>query len=338
MGDSVAMVALLMPPDRVAAVWCHSVHPQPMAAVVRGEVPCVIVRNVLNRTELTAALRRMAERQLLVNGRQGRAARGREWHATRQSDDIGVSIANYPKLWQREAPLVNALFDTLFEGLEADPIARLHGVLNTLAAGSGKRLVVPANMSVGLPGTPAIFRSHHNLGASTLFQPHFDGFNQSIFTMKEQPGQAGGVGVEHAARHPKYTTHSTMSAVLVLQGSDNAPYPTQSSPGSMLYNASVEELLRRPAGASRETSSPQPQPHVFAGGYGIGCGFNVSIYRFFEEQRVARYAPDLGSGDLYLFSASRVHETFNVFGRQDRITVATFLSWHEDDSEVLVWQ
>jgi hypothetical protein len=53
---------------------------------------------------------------------------------------------------------------------------------------------------------------------------------------------------------------------------------------------------------------------------------------------VARYSPVVRTGDLYLFSASRVHEVYNVFGERPRVVANTFLAWHDDDSEVRMYQ
>ena len=57
-------------------------------------------------------------------------------------------------------------------------------------------------------------------------------------------------------------------------------------------------------------------------------------------RRLASHRPLLSPGDLYVFSSSRVHETFDARGR-DRVTLASFLSWNSwerDRGELLLWQ
>jgi hypothetical protein len=91
--------------------------------------------------------------------------------------DVGITMHGLSlEQWKHYAIRQNALFGSLFDGI-VDPIQYLHAVLGQLARGSGKKIVVPADMLDGVAGTTAIFRSHHP-GQGSGFGPHFDGFQQ----------------------------------------------------------------------------------------------------------------------------------------------------------------
>lgn len=72
----------------------------------------------------------------------------------------------------------------------------------------------------------------------------------------------------------------------------------------------------------------------------ININFDApKIRKFVRDTRAATASPLLRAGDLYVFSSSRVHETFAVKGRA-RVTLASFASWNsfEKGGEVQLWQ
>ena len=73
--------------------------------------------------------------------------------------------------------------------------------------------------------------------------------------------------------------------------------------------------------------------------YGFGVRFAPErIFPFLDEHEIQRHNPIVRAGDLYLFSASRVHEVFNVFGSRARIVANTFLAWDDNGEEVSMYQ
>ena len=98
----------------------------------------------------------------------------------------------------------------------------------------------------------------------------------------------------------------------------------------------------RPTRRTREKSKvPAPSIGYLNGeSHWFNVNFDDSIHKFLARKSFATHQPDLRSGDLYVFSSSRVHETFNVFGKK-RVTLATFMawpSWEATGGEVLLYQ
>ena len=90
--------------------------------------------------------------------------------------------------------------------------------------------------------------------------------------------------------------------------------------------------------ANQRPKVPKETSRVCARGVAPRC--TDSIHKFLARKSFATHQPDLRSGDLYVFSSSRVHETFNVFGKK-RVTLATFMawpSWEATGGEVLLYQ
>ena len=124
----------------------------------------------------------------------------------------------------------------------------------------------------------------------------------------------------------RYGPHDVFSAVLVV---DQDP---AMGPPALLYNVSLDEML----GADGRPVSPD----VRGNSGWININFEPDrIRRFVRNTGAAIGSPMLRAGDLYVFSSSRVHETFSVRGRA-RVTLATFASWNsfEEGGEVQLWQ
>ena len=290
---------------------------EPLRRLAHGEISCVIVRNVLSQEQAAEVLARLAERDLVVRGERGKQAFGRRGGG--RFAEVGVTIhGSSPVSWAKQAHAQNELFAALFHELPKDPVKQLHAVLGNLAAGSGKRVVVPPNMTGhGVNGTGAIIRMHGPVPGSA-FSPHFDGFIQGPYT-----GRNLRRAREFAVQSSSYTTHSCFSTVLILQSAADT-----TNPATRVYNASLDELL---------DERGHPRPKVNGGHHEVGVHFNPQIYEFFNDTKTKSYSPQLKTGDLYVFSASRIHETFDIVGRH-RITVASFMLWRDDLDEVLLYQ
>jgi hypothetical protein len=117
----------------------------------------------------------------------------------------------------------------------------------------------------------------------------------------------------------KYTSHSVLSAIMVLQEAE-----VENKYQSRLWNMSLFDLSF---------------PDISAWSHWIGVSFlPQKLYEFFEKKNTQYYTPQLKAGDLYIFSASRIHEVFDLQGVRDRVIVGTFLAWDEDNDEVYLFQ
>jgi hypothetical protein len=152
-----------------------------------------------------------------------------------------------------------------------------------------------------------------------------DGFNQGVYEQSWPKKMKR----PFAPMSRRYGTHAVMSAILVLR-EPSMQLSGQRGSGT-LYNASVDELTLPSGRAAR--------PGAEGKSYGFGVKFAPErIFPFLDAHRVARHNPVVRAGDLYLFSASRVHEVFNVFGKNARIVANSFLAWDEASDEVCMYQ
>jgi len=309
----------------------RDMEPEPMRAVVEGRASSVIVRGVMSPEACDAAIKRLSERELLLTEggscTAGAAAMQYPFRRLPGLTDVGVTIHGLDSAdWQEAALRQNQLFSDLFADMPSDlpnPIERLHSVLNELARGSGKHVVPPEDMAGGVAGTTAIFRAHPP-GPGSRFAPHFDGFQQGKFT------PSGHADRPFRVMDPSYSSHAVLSAVMVLQSAqedgeeEDALNPATDS---QLFDISLDEL-----------ALVESDDLLTAGSHWIGVHFGPTFQDFADRVRARRFSPRLRAGDMYLFSASRVHELFEVQGARCRVVVASFMSWSDALDEVLLFQ
>lgn len=333
-----------------------SAHADPLAAVQRGEASCVVVRSVFTSAQRANIVRRFS--------RYIGDPASRGWQ-TASRHDVGATMdvfksegsANY---W-RTLPRINAMFDAMFEGAarndtddDVDGLGVFRHVLDLLARRSGKSVGVPTRRvqarngttTATIPGPPAIFHTHKGPGSG--FATHLDGFHQQHYedfgpdgsplprnaggqTLKRHRRTAASAAESASAGWPavmsaRYGPHDVLSAVLVLE------QDARMGPPGLLYNLSLTELL----GPDGKPVSP----NVRGNSGWININFATHpIHSHIKANAVSHASPMLHPGDMYVFSASRVHETFDVVGSR-RAVMATFLAWNsfEEGGKILLFQ
>lgn len=88
-------------------------------------------------------------------------------------------------------------------------------------------------------------------------------------------------------------------------------------------------------------SQGHPRPNVTGRSGWFNVNFRtVPIRQFARSVGAATARPVLRAGDLYVFSSSRLHETFDVLGKQPRSTRASFLAYNsfEEGGQELLYQ
>ena len=138
-------------------------YPEPLMALVRGEVPAFVLRRHYAPDQCRGLMRRFYERGLLYDPRGQGGERPRRV-------DIGTSFGHHRA--DREGLHAHAsstieLFSTLFEGYD-DPVRSMYGALQTLAP---DKKVLTAREPDGRPYGPAIFRVYYE---AVGHGPHYD--------------------------------------------------------------------------------------------------------------------------------------------------------------------
>lgn len=140
------------------------VHPDPLAALARADIPAVVLRGACRAEHCAALIDRFAQRGLMdrrlldPGGAQPRRV------------DVGTSLSN--RAADKDAFLAHAaetrtLFATLFAGYP-DPVRLIY---DRLAALAGGKRVTTAYEPDGRSYGPAIFRIHY---AGHRYPPHVD--------------------------------------------------------------------------------------------------------------------------------------------------------------------
>ena len=111
-----------------------------------------------------------------------------------------------------------------------------------------------------------------------------------------------------------------MGAVMVIQDPDINVGSNRNS--SRLFNITPHEVA--------ELSGRHGIVRVNGRSHWMGVMFDAHIYDFAEQIQAKVFTPQVREGDMYVFSSSRIHETFYLIGNQSRITAALFMAWIDD--------
>ena len=154
------------------------------------------------------------------------------------------------------------------------------------------------------------------------FSPHTDSFSQSIYTPKDFQRL-------YSVMSEKYTSKSFMSAVMAL--SDPSVRIGSNKNTSRLFNITSEDVASL-AGNDYEGYVP-----VNGRSHWIGVRFDEQIYDLIRQTQTKSYTAQIQTGDIYIFSSGRIHETFSSFDDNDRITAGTLLAWRDDLDDVVMF-
>lgn len=286
-------------------------HPQPLEAIIRGEIAAVVLRNAYPRQWCQGLVDKLiADGHLydpdkpvptkfldasvpegyFIKGLTGAAQSG--WAdigaTANRRIDIGTSLGyrgNDPNGYFAHSQQTHKLFEHLFDGFP-NPIALIYSSLAALAP--GKR-VATAYEPDGRTYGPAILRAHY--GGYT-YKPHVD----SVRYREQRTGYA-----VHRFEHQ-------FAGVLVLQNTEREGETAQGIIHRQRWSPAIDGLLAD--GLFHEHAERQGIPSV----------------------RIC-----MDPGDLYFFTTLDVHEVPGLAGRKPRIVLATFIGYSSADDEILVW-
>ncbi len=280
-----------------------AVDPRPLAALARGDVGALIVRQAFPAAECAALVRFLVEQELMFETgdpriddtaippdradqytRQGLNPRT----SLRRRIDIGTSLGNIgndQEHFLNHSAETHRLFDRLFAD-RANPISAIYDNLQRLA---GDKRVLTAYEPEGRRYGPAIFRVHY--GGYT-YGPHFDSVRQR----------------ESRTDYAVHKFASQFAGVLCVQNSTVNGLSAQGIVHRQFWNEDVD-------------------PHIRSNQFG----------EYAIEHGIEHVQIDLEAGDLYFFNTGMIHEVPGVPGDLPRIVLATFIGYSDDDDEVMVW-
>jgi len=263
--------------------------------LINGDISCIIINNVITKNNCMNILKKMEDKNLLRN-----QLPYSNYGINFRDKEIGITLDNVwkdnPNHFFNECIKVNELFENIFDS-DLNPFDI---VIETLKKISCDKYVIKRmcdNNNIKCPkGVFRIFSSN-----SHAFPYHTDGFNYGEVLNK----------ITYLNRNTfpsimnSNENNNIIAIILILQQTDNNKNEID------LYNCLVNEL------------------EIFKDEIGMyshwmGTKYNNNDALEIKLQNKQFFSPILNTGDMYIFSASRIHKLHNLIENNNRIVLANF--------------
>jgi hypothetical protein len=269
----------------------------PIGALVRGEVPAIVLRGAYPPADGRRLVSRFYDRDLVPGlPRPGETIEAR---GDIERVDVGTSLGNIGEereLFLEEAEKTHRLFDILFEDITS-PVNCLYDALTRLSPG---KQAVTAYEADGRRYGPAIFRCH---------MPHW-GYPPHVDSVRRRQARTA---------YDVYRFPHQLAGILMLQ----APEKEATSVDSIQYGKEW----------NHETAKREGRDF----GDDLGALDREAFHAYVQENHIDRYEVRLNEGDMYFFKSENVHEVPGFTGNRPRIVMATFIGYSPDEDEIFVW-
>lgn len=274
--------------------------------LINGEISCIMVKNVLTENECDLILNTMEAENLTKNNwphdNYGLRFRGGEIGITIDIEDWRTT----PDLYWNECIKTNELFENVFKH-QINPFDIL---LSTLRHVSGEKYTIKRMEKDGVCCPPGVFRFFTK--GSHEFPYHTDGFNYGELTNKE-------MNIDRSL-YPLVMNSNTNSIIAILLILNQ----TETNKNEIdLYNCLVDELQEH-----------KDEVGMYSHWMGTKYTNPGNLENILQNKQY--FSPILDKGDLYIFSASRIHKLNNFIENSNRIVLATFACVKDD--EIILYQ
>jgi len=275
--------------------------------LINGNISCILVNNVITNNNCINIIKKMEETKLLKNGLPYD-----NFGINFRDNEIGITIDNLswrdnPEKYFDECIKVNNLFETIFH----DNLNPFEILFETIKKLTGDKYVIERmkhNNNVQCP--KGVFRIFSQ--KSLEFRYHTDGFNYGNFL-----NSVTSIDRNLFPMIMNSDTNSVIAIILVLQQTCNSKNEID------LYNCLVDDL-----------ESLKDEVGMYT--HWMGTKYtNNDILKFKLEDKQF-FSPILNTGDLYIFSASRIHKLNNLIQNNNRIVLATF--GYVNKNEIILYQ
>eukprot|EP00035_Acanthoeca_spectabilis_P036791 m.41761 g.41761 ORF g.41761 m.41761 type:complete len:382 (+) comp8249_c0_seq2:2471-3616(+) len=308
----------------------------PIAQLSRGDIPAVVIRNVLSREECTSVLTALGNEDLYPRDfvpylsmenrptvlKEGRESGWVDLAGQHERFDIGTSLGNLGSNPGKFFGEARTMLTKVLAAVPKNPITTLYDALSIL---SGGRTVSTAEERsgewAGCQYGVGIFRSHlPNFG----YSPHID----SVRYREKRTG------------YDVYKHSTQLGGIVLLQAPDQIPSTGSNTPGyispdtrryhdAILYQAPCTN----PAVASFIERETDYRPN------GAYLQIRAKNFREFAiQEQLNSCKISLQPGDMYFFKADSIHEIPAFGGDKARMNLATFIGFDEEhDKPISVW-
>lgn len=261
--------------------------------LINGNISCIIINNLIIENDCRSIINRMEEKNLLKD-----QLPYNNYDIDFRTNEIGITIdhlwRNDPIRYFNECIKVNKLFDTIFDD-NLNPFEILFETIKKIVGNKYNILQHQRNNILCPKGVFRIFTK-----SSQQFPYHTDGFNYGDII--------NNLTTIDRNLYPTImncNTNSIIAIILILQQTDDIKNEIE------LYNCLVNDL----EGYKDEIGM---YSHWMGTKYSNDHILKIKL----EDKQF--YSPILNTGDLYIFSASRIHKLNNFIKNNNRIVLATF--------------
>jgi diketogulonate reductase-like aldo/keto reductase len=264
-----------------------------LCELINGNISCIIINNLIIENDCKCIINRMEEKNLLKD-----QLPYNNYDINFRNNEIGITIdhlwRNDPIRYFNECSKVNKLFDTIFD----DNLNPFEILFETVKKIAGNKYNISQHQQDNILCPKGIFKILDI--TSEPFPYHTDGFNYGDVINN----------ITYIDRNLYPTimncnTNSIVAIILILQQTEDIKNEID------LYNCLVNDL----EGYKDEIGM---YSHWMGTKYSNDHILKIKL----EDKQL--YSPILNTGDLYIFSASRIHKLNNLIKNKNRIVLATF--------------
>ena len=274
----------------------------PIMRLIRGDNSCLIFKNFLNLKECKDVIRVLEEKRLISNDYP------QPYKDFFRPYEIGITLDNIkhrdnPEVYWEKVKELNNLFDETFEN-KFNPFEKVHNLIKNVI-GDKYKFQRMKNES-GIESPMGIFRA---LGPRAGdFPYHTDGFNYGKILNERCNLNRD----SYPCMSLKHNTNAIVAIVLILQNHEKSNEVS-------LYNCLVDDLEDK-------------IDEIGMWSHWMGTKYNNigNMENVLSEKPY--YSPLLETGDLYFFSASRIHRVENLTpNSKHRITMGNFIAFNSEE-------
>lgn len=263
--------------------------------LIEGKISCIIVYNLLTQDDCTNILKKMEDNNLIKN-----QLTNDNYGINFRSNEIGITIDNMlwrenPDIFFDECIKVNSLFENIFDD-NLNPFELMFDTINKIIC--DKYVLERMKNDKNIQCPKGVFRIFST--SSSEFPYHTDGFNYG-----NKLNSIKNINCNLFPEIMNTDQHTIIAIILVLQQTDNHKNEIE------LYNCLVSEL---------EMFSDE----IGMFSHWMGTKYTRNDILENKLQNKPFFSPILNTGDLYIFSASRIHKLKNLIENNNRIVLATF--------------
>jgi len=276
--------------------------------LISGNISCIIINKLINENDCINILKKMEDKNLLIN-----QLPYDNYNINFRNNEIGITIDNIlwrndPNKYFDECVKVNHLFDNIFDN-NLNPFDIMFETLKKIVGNKYilERMKNNINNIQCPKGVFRIFSSN-----SQDFPYHTDGFNYGNIL-----NNITNIDRNLFPNIMNNNINSVIAIILILQQTNNNINEVD------LYNCLVNEL-------------EETKDEIEMYSHWMGTKYNNEINLKLKLQNKQYFSPILNSGDLYIFSASRIHKLNNLIEKDNRIVLATFAC--VKDNHIIIYQ